>query len=250
MGRREVRRGGGGERMPYIDFEELLRGIDPGSVFWKRNSDGTRALAELVWKLRNKLFEYDTLLSDDASGRIPTLFLREMAVQMRKNSKDTKREAPNTYFVSGGRHGMQHVFNSVANFIKSKPHIGKTLLVTEFISSGRSILELIKILEQEGINFDVAAPSVEERPEYYSPALTKRMIYGAIGSQGLAFYDQAHYGGTTKSMNRTSAHPTPIKDRYDAESQKEEIQLHVNTTRKEISVIADRLCQMLFEAKK
>ncbi len=91
--------------------------------------------------------------------------------------------------------------------------MGKTLVVTEYISSGQSIRRLIEILRKCGVDFDIAAVSVEESPvgDAYSPLLReefrKRLYYGAIGREGLGFYGSKAAGVTSRS-GKISPHPT------------------------------------------
>ncbi len=101
-----------------IDVDAVLRRIENG--FIKRTT--VEALARLTVELADKLSRYDTILSDDASGRLVTLFLRKL---VNKEREKTKKKSVNTFFVSTGRHGLQEVTAAVEDFIRKKNEGGR-----------------------------------------------------------------------------------------------------------------------------
>jgi hypothetical protein len=136
-------------------------------------------MARLVLELRHDIASYDTIIGDDASGRLPTLFLREIANN--KRAKEGK-ENSKTFFLVGGRYTDEQIFQASTDFISSmKPMLGRVLLATEHIASGYGMKRMAKIFQQEGISFDIASVSVE-RPDVFpgkhilNPCVMGRMI--------------------------------------------------------------------------
>lgn len=126
--------------------------------------------------------EYDTLISDDAGGRIPTLVMRKvMMARMRKQNPDLtpeqEREALQTYFVAGGQAELnEDAFKELLDKDRLKPK--KVLLVTELISSGDSMRKLGDLLESAKIDFDfTAAESDFDRNHYRGEIYNRHLLY-------------------------------------------------------------------------
>jgi len=116
------------------------------------------AMASLVAQLKEKLEagEYDTLVSDDVGGRIPTLVLRRIIKEL-----DPEKRL-NTFFISGGfqARGEQNYHEMVRFFRKNAEKIKKALLVTELIFRGRTMKNMSSALKEgtdEKAELDVAA---------------------------------------------------------------------------------------------
>lgn len=178
------------------------------------------SLARLTLELGDRLEQYDTILSDDASGRLVTLLLKNIADRKRK---EKGQNPTRVFFVAGGHYEKEEkkpAKNAVEEFIASKrEELGKTLLVTEHIFSGKSIMLLINILENQGVDFDVAAVSILSRPysteDTYDYRLTKRLYYGSIGNAGYYMYGQRLQAGVHKTIKgQTQAHPVK-HEQYD-----------------------------------
>ena len=101
---------------------------------------------------------YDVLLSDDVGARVPTLVINKL---LKKYTAEGER--PPTFFLSAGRSlttkdetgaHREEVKKFIAENIK--PKIKKrALVITEYVETGDSIRALAKILEEEGVSFDV-----------------------------------------------------------------------------------------------
>ncbi|MCK4967441.1 MAG: hypothetical protein KAS12_00170, partial [Candidatus Aenigmarchaeota archaeon] len=182
-----------------IDFKLLEERIE--THFLKRKKV-INVLARLILELKENIIDYDTILSDDASGRLVSLLLRKIINQQRK--KVGKKQI-NTYFLASGQNRGPKDIDALREFIISKKEkLGKTLLVTEYIETGDGITYLVKILKQVGINFNVATVSIRYNlggKEYadYDPDLITRLKYGSYGEIGRqAFYGNQSYTGVTK----------------------------------------------------
>ncbi|MFA6254318.1 MAG: hypothetical protein WC640_03700 [Candidatus Paceibacterota bacterium] len=118
------------EKRKY-NFPEIMEAMKPG-------------LVSLVRQLKDAIEsgEYQTLISDEAKGRIPTLILRKIFKAKAPNSRDLQ-----TYFLAFGRSGMSWD-SSFRDYVKeNKDKWGKALIVTEFINEGKTIRNIWKKLD-------------------------------------------------------------------------------------------------------
>ncbi len=180
-----------GERIDVKSLSSKMR-----TDLFKNNPDTVESLVRLVFKIKDNIKDYDTILSDDASGRLPSRLLEKIINQKRK---ENGQKLVHTLFVASGRHGDPNIESAVGKFIAAeKEALGKTLLVTEFIDSGKSIKNLIEILEKEGIDFDIAAVSMACDPNDYNQNWTQKIKYGSIGFAGARLYNKPEYAGVYK----------------------------------------------------
>jgi len=115
-------------------------------------------------------------------------------------------------FVASGREidGWQKVNQqkkfSINELIKNnKDKLGKTLVVTEYISSGESMERLIKIMSSYNIDFDIATVSIKCNPGAYSKIISDKVYYGEIGASGIMFYFKNIYAGVHKKFGSAEA---------------------------------------------
>lgn len=170
--------------------------------------------------------EYDALIGDDASGRIPTLVLREvMRQRMEKMHPDLepeeKRKKLQTYFVAGGRRPggisreekeenkwlSEQLDKDLADFFeKIKPDIKRrALFVTEHISTGESLAAISKLMEKAGIPFDIVSARAEATfsgTELENEAERGHKTFiGGFGEE-LGIYKKNRYSGVVKNRQR------------------------------------------------
>ena|SRR3989344_8111383 len=200
-----------------------------------------KVFANLALQLKEKMGEYETVLSDDASGRIVSRVFETIINKTRKE-KDEKF-AP-TYFLAGGR-DMDNT-EAITEFLREKGDLGKTLLVTENINKGKSISRIIDILSELGIDFDLATPSINEKlkdemPEKLEGLREKgRLYFGRFGPPAFLFHGQRDFSGVIKDRGQTSAHPRVI--RPDVRKQD-----RIKQSRDNASILADRLYKLISE---
>jgi hypothetical protein len=169
--------------------------------------------------------EYDTLIGDDASGRIPTLVLwnvmKERVKKMHPDwSTEKQREASQVYFVAGGR--TQFNSGELSNFFdQTRDKIKKkALLVTEYVQSGKTIYRLAKLLEDSGIPFDVAALRFSMLNDLDKKALdlfSRHKIFKGYASPKAPvprIYGAHELSGVFKSTG-PSAHSVPLRNTTD-----------------------------------
>src|SRR3989338_2822258 len=185
-------------------------------------------LARLVLELRERVLQYDTILSDDASGRLPSLLLRKIINRARDANIPI-------YFLAGG-HGIPRRAEQIEAFLKKKKgELGKVLLVTEYVFSGRSMTDLTDILKKIGIVFDVASVAVGGGTEYEGD-----IIYGNIGMSAEFFYNRTEsgvskYEGGDMVGDKDLAHP----QRHIVDTKEERL------VREDLDIIAQELVKLL-----
>jgi hypothetical protein len=164
---------------------------------------------------------YDTLISDDASARLPTLAFREIIGQRieAKNpdlTPEEKRDALKTFFIAGGRR-MENEKALGEFFQEIKPGVKKrALLVTEYMSTGESLKRVMALLDKAGILYDVAAVMAEHSEQDYKSLFSNfinmhRLVIGATGREEPAIYNAAELSGVYKYSEDLKAHPRRYK---------------------------------------
>jgi len=193
-----------------IDIEKLSSQMSTEPF---KDKDILRSFIELIKNLKDKLITYDTILSDDASGRLVSLVLRKIINEARKRKGENLSEI-NTYFLATGYNFDERSIKNLQLFLKGKkPEIKKALVVTEYIETGNSIKRLIEDLEKLSIHFDVAAISIAKDHNAYPTKITRRLYSGSQHSKiGLSFYDKTNLTGVMKNteLNIHSPHPKRI----------------------------------------
>ncbi len=224
-----------------LDIEALRGGVRSEFI----TPEVIRALARLTLEIGDQLKNYDAILSDDASGRLVALFLRRL---VDKERRGVKKGPVKTYFVATGRHGLPQVTAAVEGFIRDKSRegvMGKTLVVTEFISSGRSIWRLIEILKKQNIDFDLATVSISLDlnsalyPDELRQEFAKRLYYGVVGEEGERFYGKRTATGVEVGWEGgRRASPHPIRSREASAEAK-------RVAREDMNFLADECAKLL-----
>lgn len=194
------------------------------------------AIGSLTFKIKEYLPEYDTIISDDTSGRVPSLVLRNVA-----SATNEKKGGPKTYFITGGARLKEYEENrsfddldkSINDFInKRKDEIKNPLVVTEVISSGKSLEAFLKRFHKFDIYPDIATLSTyqftdlegevlenesNDKFNEYAKELKTRIFYGKKSGVGETIH--GHFKGKGVKKQKTgifkrirSPHPEAIKD--------------------------------------
>ncbi len=222
------------ERLPEAR-EENMGYILNNVKSW--DSETTQTIVEsltfLVKELKEELKEYDTIISDDVSARLPTLFFRDI---VNKKKKQEDLEPVNTYFLTPKRGRSKKVNEGIYNFISGKK-IKKALVVTEHIDSGLSLKPIVKALKENHVVFDIASISktgffVLNVLDPNIRAISENLTFYLKGNDGLLFH-KIRFSGVQKDIEENdSIHPT--KSIQSPEHRKEMIQ-----ARKDIALIAE-----------
>jgi len=126
------------------------------------------AATALVEKLKENINKnkYDTLVSDDVGGRLVTLLLREI---IRKRNPNKNIE---TIFLAGGAtipRKDNEKYQIFLEYLKNRTQNSKNvLIVTQYIHSGETVLQIVKALKKVGIeNIDIAAITSQKKYQEY-----------------------------------------------------------------------------------
>jgi hypothetical protein len=226
------------EGVDWIEIKEL-------PIETKRIKEIVPQLKNLAGKIIESKKKYDLILSDDASGRLVSLFLKSVLDEVQQKRGGSK---PDLKFVAAGRHMNQEVFNGIKEFLR-KISPERMLLVTEYIETGRGMEKLIDIIQELNIKFDIASVSVSEVDgglrrvsEMIKDDPDQELYFGEIGKGAIALYGQAQMSGVVKLTNISdSPHPLRYRDFLkDNKNMREDAQAQINKTRKDLHVLADQ----------
>src|SRR3989338_7037828 len=189
-------------------------------------------LARLVLELRERILQYYTILSDDASGRLPSLLILKIIKKLKGGNM------PQIYFLAGGRYTELERREQIRIFLKkNKDKFGKTLLVTEYIRTGGSIGNLIALLEKDNIIFDTASVTTEMGIHYVHAV--GDLIYGKQLTNPSILYKPLGLG-VKKDIQKVK------KDRDLAHPQRNKLStIHERAVREDLEVLAEEFVKLL-----
>ena len=231
------------EKEPHYNFPEIAE-MEP-------------AMISLAEKLKDKIEkgEYDTLISDDVGGRIPTLILRE--IMLGKGRYDNENKL-NTFFVAGGRNPD---LEALDEYFKSKASVaGKVLLITECMFSGWSIERLRKLLEKNHIkDFDVASvyskgEAMQRFPKQFGLFGKRRgLFYGKKSNSVPSLYGVDKVIGGVKKRSGAQ-HPFSLRKGFleskdvldNSLGRATESQEHVKKAREDVHTMAERVLEKVW----
>lgn len=231
----------------------------------------------LVNKLKDSIETgvYDILISDEVSGRIPTLIIREVIKMVAKKQAETK--IPATFFLTFGK-GMIDRAELEKFMANLKPENKKALIVTECIDTFRSLAKAVQALEDTGFsNFDIATASVSDTiKDYESEKIvsnnSKRKIFRGLGgemSSPIMYSTSPILGGIEKEADRSQMigiHPRRL-DKLSHSSQasnylrkynndrlpimkkkwtQEEVQKNINAARQDVKKLAQTIFNIVW----
>jgi hypoxanthine phosphoribosyltransferase len=177
------------------------------------------AMVSLISQLKEKIEngEYDTLISDDVGGRIPTIILRKI---IEKLNPDKNIE---TYFIASGKNYLPFSWEKNDDYEKLREHLKKitkktkkALVVTQFIFTGKTLIRLADALKDVGLdNFDIAA--VDAMPHFEKENFLRRKIGENnlyIGGEEWNNLHEEHekFGGVRKPKKYYSPFPRRMAD--------------------------------------
>ena len=186
-------------------------------------------LARLVLELRERIPQYDTVLSDDASGRLLSLLIRKIINKTRDSNVPI-------YFLAGGRDIPLERKKAIKVFLKNKKDkLGRVLLITEYLDTGESMKNLTQLLRKENIVFDVASLVTT----YEGKEVVGDVIYGGTNTAPF-FYRKMGAGVTKKKIgdikrDQNLAHP----QREKVDPQEERL------VREDLDITAEELVKLL-----
>lgn len=164
---------------------------------------------------------YDLIVGDDASGRIPTLILRNV---IKAIYHEKGLPIPYTAFVAGSRFIHEpHIpekTDQITQHIKkiAEWHDGndRALIVTDTIGGGLSLKPLYDALRENNIEYDIATLSLAHMPEMTDEVRERversmggKLYFGQTGVPRI--YGRHDLAGVEKKLEDIFAHshPTP-----------------------------------------
>jgi len=224
------------ELLRRVDFDKLRAELK----ILGRNFEDNRpleSLARLLIRTKENLAGYDSIVSDDTSGRLVSLIFRNI---INRKRGEVEKEPVKIFFV-GSLGDRKELFRDFLK--KNKDNLGKTLLVTEFIKTGESINPLTEALEEEKIDFDIGAVSVAGilgDTKLYPPAVRNHLYFGEMSDSGSDFHGLQALSGVEKSME-DSFFPQALwksgDERYDQDS--------INAARGDVKTVAEELYKLV-----
>ncbi len=220
---------------------EVEREIDMGYILenvhsWDNISTENlvKSFALISHELKEELPYYGTIISDDASGRLVSLFFRKIVNEKRE---ELGKEPTSTYFLTPRRGMYKEVNRGIESFLKEKVNPQeKVLIATEHIDSGASLSTMVRSLENQDVEFDIASISINKN--FRLPdGLERKVIYASRSKDGLALYNGVFTGVTKNIPEDIGIHPK--------KRQGEEAQRFLNQARDEIGLIADEVSKVL-----
>lgn len=156
------------------------------------------AFSILTTKIKDEMKNYDVILSDDASGRLVSLIFKDL---INKERKAAGKEDAKIYFVSLYSYSLSKNIKKYGEALKDiilgKVKGAKRVLIpTEYISTGSHFTHLLQILDEQNIDYDVAAITCKK--EVSDEQKIKNLKFGDSNTAGLNFFCNYSYGGVKK----------------------------------------------------
>lgn len=221
-------------------------------------SEAVRELGELAqhtlaqMKERLDIGYYNVIIGDDVSGRIPTLILKGVIDNIYTNKEFTK---PTVRFFAGGKDSSraprtkQDAITQALSSMKKKLGSLHILVVTEFVTQGFGMAILNNAILNAGAQYDLAAMAynASNQREIQTNISPSRIFYGKIDAKPPISYQEKLRTGLekipgrihTQSKKRNHAHPPD----------RQQIQIAVNFTRREIDIAIRQLSEWYLQQK-
>lgn len=216
-----------------IDMDYICENVNSWDE--KSTKNLVRSFATLSNELKEELPYYGTIISDDASGRLVSLFFRKV---INKKREELDKKPASTYFLTPWQGKNKKVNEGIDEFLKEKIHpYEKVLVLTEHIDTGASLSPIISSLEkQKDIEFDIASISINK---YFRlpNGLESKVIYVSRSRDGLALHNSTFTGVKKGISGEIGIHP---EKRQGYENQK-----FLNQAREEIGLIADEILKVI-----
>ena len=207
------------------------------------------------------------IIGDDASGRIPALIFSEF---LRKVNEKTDKKRPKTIFIAGGTRDLwgeegerirSEKKERIADLLKKiESTIGdelrrkvSTLIVTDTLSRGQTLMPLTKALRELEIPFYIATISLTHgRPDIKEKQLGGKVFYGKEDIPSI--WEKYSLGGVKRAGGPQSLHSKPIKPgekfretfewvypKENFDEMRKRVQEVINEARTDINILVERL---------
>ncbi len=220
------------------------------------------SLFAMAERLLPRSGEFEIIVSDETSGRIPSLIFQD--ILNRQRSKINKDPLVISFLLGGRISKVQA--RAVQNFVAIPPKslaekLRQPLIVTEYVDRGLSLQAFLNTFYRQGISPVVAAVSVREDPAFYrfifeknpsqpsgKKTLNDLFIVGDSleheGGWGVFFRDNPLGSGVVKGGKEKSPHPASVLQST-ATLNKEEIRAKIKKSRDEAALVAEVFARLL-----
>ena len=194
-------------------------------------------MKKIIESMGDSLYEYDLILGEDASGRIPTLVFGDFLGRVKGKRVPTYFYSPGHWIPEGEKWGgvLEEYFNKII----SREHATRPLVVTEYVYSGRSMGYGLRALNSVGIKADIATVLRHDPDGDALSKLAVKVWSGGLWHHGdppLYKLKYNHYiNGVTQSRGKdspVSASPGDTSPRVRAD---------IREAREDAKLLADKL---------
>ncbi len=186
-------------------------------------------LFSLSERLASRVQDFSIIISDEASGRIPSLIFQEV---LNRKRKQLDLSPLMISFLLGGKVNKFQA-EAVHDFVTHPPKsltddLSRPLIVTEYMHSGDSMKNFLEAFYKNGIQPVVAAVSIDRRIAEYQSLFSKDedlqsghksledvLLIGddakTSKAYGAAFHGSPDVTGVIRSKSGKSAHPVLLR---------------------------------------
>ncbi len=209
----------------------------------QRIEDLRRPIQEVILQLKDKIDkgEYDYIVGDDASGRVPVLVFSTF---LKKVYEEKGFDLPQTFFFAGGTPTdvsvrdwkLSEIKSTVGDFLESRPRSSsdnRVLLMTDYVLHGNSLKTLCDALKELEIKYDIAtlAASFDNNSDDLEKMLGAQIYEGGINDVP-SIYNRPDLAGVVKRSNDKKIFSSPIGN---------EEQSKINSARKDANALAEQI---------
>ena len=184
---------------------------------------------DLLEKLRERIKngDYQLVIGDDASGRLPALLMHRVVRAVYR--KSGRGELPLLFLAgSGGLQDSQRreKTEKLESFIRScieETPLRRVLIVTEVVQTGESLRPLCHVLQDLGLQYDIATVGIDPpdgTPERacarLAGSLGGEVVYGMKGEPSV--YGEHRLAGVQKLPEDLFAHRCDEVDGFDTDN--------------------------------
>jgi hypothetical protein len=157
------------------------------------------AFEHLILQLGPLIHEYDTIIGDDVSGRLPTLVIADLA---RKKRSQMELPSPQVFFINAGSNVKDFdkspkTLPLIRDLIKKHAsHNRKILIVTEYVATGDSISILADEFRKQNLKPDLCILDSSYDPIIINSLADYKIFLGVVkGGCGGQFHNNPSLTG-------------------------------------------------------
>ncbi len=225
--------------------QNILNEPAPQEYIYKEIADLEPLALSVVNQLKDLIErgEYDVIIGDDRSGRVPTLILEKIIDKYNHGGEPIK-----TFFVAGGNKGNWSSWKegAVGEYVdKIAGNFKKALLITESMGTGEGTGRFIDSLEKTHLDFDVVSFESAHDLDYYN-ALDNfsrhKLIIGKenVGMNYIAYRKTGKFAGVHKVGHDI------LSERDNGGDSAEWNPERISGARKDIALMAERVYRQVW----